>query len=60
MLEITKKVIEVPIFAGGGVRNIDDLIELYENGVSGALVATAFHKGKIRKDDLNKLLITSD
>ena len=39
--------IGVDIYVGGGVRDINDLVELQKIGVSGALVATALHNGKI-------------
>jgi phosphoribosylformimino-5-aminoimidazole carboxamide ribotide isomerase len=42
------------VFAGGGVRNIADLIELEKLGVSGVLVATALHTGKISIEELKK------
>ncbi len=35
------------IFAGGGIRDMDDIRVLSKIGVSGALVATAVHNGKI-------------
>lgn len=35
------------IYVGGGVRNLADLLEIKELGVSGALVATALHTGKL-------------
>jgi len=34
-------------YVGGGVRGIDDLEELMSTGISGVLVATALHSGKI-------------
>ena len=37
----------VDVYVGGGVRDINDLVELRKLGVSGALVATALHTGKI-------------
>jgi phosphoribosylformimino-5-aminoimidazole carboxamide ribotide isomerase len=40
------------IYAGGGVRNIDDLLNLEKLGISGALVATSLHNGKISILDL--------
>jgi len=42
------------IYVGGGVRNIADLLELKELGVSGALVATALHTGKLDSAKLSK------
>jgi phosphoribosylformimino-5-aminoimidazole carboxamide ribotide isomerase len=37
----------VDVYVGGGVRNINDLLELRNLGVSGSLIATALHTGKI-------------
>jgi phosphoribosylformimino-5-aminoimidazole carboxamide ribotide isomerase len=42
------------IFVGGGVRDIRDLVELKKLGVSGVLVATALHSGKISIEELKK------
>jgi phosphoribosylformimino-5-aminoimidazole carboxamide ribotide isomerase len=50
-----KKVIEEVggnVYVGGGVRNMEDLVELKNLGVSGVLVATALHSGKISLDEL--------
>jgi phosphoribosylformimino-5-aminoimidazole carboxamide ribotide isomerase len=49
-LDFFKKVIaevSVDVYVGGGVRDISDLIELKKLGVSGVLIATALHTGKI-------------
>jgi phosphoribosylformimino-5-aminoimidazole carboxamide ribotide isomerase len=35
------------VYVGGGVRDIQDLVELENLGVSGALIATALHTGRI-------------
>lgn len=56
LLEIAKKISKIPVFTGGGVRDIDDLILLQQNGIKGALVATALHKGKIGKNELQQLV----
>ena len=37
---------------GGGVRDVKDLVELKGLGVSGVLVATALHTGKITAEQL--------
>jgi phosphoribosylformimino-5-aminoimidazole carboxamide ribotide isomerase len=37
----------VAIYAGGGVRNDEDLLALESAGAAGALVATALHEGRI-------------
>jgi uncharacterized protein related to proFAR isomerase len=45
-----KEVVErtsVKVLTGGGIRNMADLEELRNIGVSKALVATALHKGII-------------
>jgi len=46
------KSVGLDVYAGGGVRNISDLVELHDSGVSGALVATALHAGKISVAEL--------
>ena len=42
------------VYVGGGVRGIDDLVELQKLGVSGALIATALHTGKISMAELKQ------
>ncbi len=44
------------IFAAGGVRNSDDLLQLQQLGVSGVLVASALHNGKITAQHLSELI----
>jgi phosphoribosylformimino-5-aminoimidazole carboxamide ribotide isomerase len=51
------KVIEevgIDVFVGGGVRDINDLVKLRNLGVSGTLIATALHTGKISIDALKQ------
>lgn len=43
------------IYMAGGIRNINDLQNLEENGVAGALVATALHDGSITGVDISSL-----
>ncbi|MCW4045657.1 MAG: HisA/HisF-related TIM barrel protein [Candidatus Bathyarchaeota archaeon] len=45
---------ELKLFVGGGVRGTEDLVELRSLGVSGALVATALHSGKITLKELRR------
>jgi phosphoribosylformimino-5-aminoimidazole carboxamide ribotide isomerase len=42
----------VELVAGGGVRGREDLEQLAEVGVDGALVATALHTGALTRSDL--------
>jgi len=54
-LALVKEIIErtnLEVLMGGGIRNIADLEELRRIGVSGALVATALHKGIITPEIL--------
>lgn len=44
----------IDVYVGGGVRDINDLLKLKELGVSGALVATALHTGKISINELKE------
>lgn len=58
-LRLLKKLVSslsIPIIAGGGVRNVEDLRLLREVGVAGALVATALHTGEITPRDLQEFL----
>jgi len=42
----------VPVLVGGGVRGMADIQSLQKGRASGVLIATALHKGMIKKDDL--------
>ncbi len=42
----------VEVLVGGGIRGIQELEELRKLGVSGALVATVLHNGKLEVDEL--------
>jgi phosphoribosylformimino-5-aminoimidazole carboxamide ribotide isomerase len=44
----------IDVIVGGGVRNINDLVKLRNLGVSGALISTALHSGKISIDALEQ------
>jgi phosphoribosylformimino-5-aminoimidazole carboxamide ribotide isomerase len=58
-LEFLKKLVlassAIELIAGGGVRDVNDLHGLEGIGIKAALVATALHKGKIGRKDLEKL-----
>lgn len=43
------------VYAAGGVRNIDDVELLQEQGIAGALVASALHSGKISRRDIARI-----
>jgi phosphoribosylformimino-5-aminoimidazole carboxamide ribotide isomerase len=51
---VRAKLPAVDAYVGGGVRSVEDLLELKNLGVAGALVATALHTGKIRIPDLRQ------
>ena len=42
----------VEVLVGGGIRSLQELRELRKLGVSGALVATVLHNGKVTVDEL--------
>ena len=53
--DFLKKVLKaaaMDVYVGGGVRDLEDLIKLKDLGVSGVLVATALHSGKISIKEL--------
>jgi phosphoribosylformimino-5-aminoimidazole carboxamide ribotide isomerase len=49
---------EMQFMVGGGISNPDQLNELHAKGVSGVLIATAFHRGMIRAEHFSSLLET--
>ncbi len=54
-VEVLKEVLKktkVEVLVGGGIRDLQDLEEIKNLGVSGALVATALHNGKLKVDEL--------
>jgi phosphoribosylformimino-5-aminoimidazole carboxamide ribotide isomerase len=56
-VDFLKKVLRnmgIDVYVGGGVRNLADLIELKSLDVSGVLVATALHSGKISVEELRR------
>jgi phosphoribosylformimino-5-aminoimidazole carboxamide ribotide isomerase len=44
--------VDLEVFVGGGVRDVNDLVKLKELGVYGVLLATALHSGKISVEEL--------
>ena len=53
-LKKAKAEVEVDIYVGGGVRDVNDIVELDCLGVSGVLVASALHSGKITVEELRR------
>lgn len=45
----------IHVYAAGGIRNMDDLLQLRELGITGALVATALHNGSITAEEVAQL-----
>jgi len=43
----------IPLLVGGGINDISDIRRMQTLGVSGVLVATAIHRGRITKDDFS-------
>lgn len=56
LIDIASQINAIPVYSGGGVRSIQDLAILKENNVEGALIATAFHKGTIKKEEIEEFL----
>jgi phosphoribosylformimino-5-aminoimidazole carboxamide ribotide isomerase len=54
ILKETLKNPGIRVFAGGGVRDTNDLLELKDIGVSGVLLATALHSGRIPVKELRR------
>jgi phosphoribosylformimino-5-aminoimidazole carboxamide ribotide isomerase len=54
VLEEAVAVLNAKVLVGGGVRDIEDLVALKNLGVTGVLLATALHSGKISPDELRR------
>jgi phosphoribosylformimino-5-aminoimidazole carboxamide ribotide isomerase len=53
--EIIQRAPGVEVWAGGGVRGLEDLQRLRDAGVARVLVASALHDGRLRREDLDTL-----
>jgi phosphoribosylformimino-5-aminoimidazole carboxamide ribotide isomerase len=54
--EVRRRAPAARVYAAGGVRGIDDLLELRRHGVSGALIATSLHDGRLGRAEIAALL----
>ncbi len=52
LLESASDSSKLEIIAGGGIRDIKDLMELQKMGVAAVLLATSLHSGRITPEDL--------
>jgi phosphoribosylformimino-5-aminoimidazole carboxamide ribotide isomerase len=51
--ELTVTYPKLEVIVGGGVRGPEDLDKLRRCGIKGVLVASAFHDGRLRREDLS-------
>lgn len=54
LLKEVLEAVDLEVFVGGGIRDIDDIVQLKELGVFGVLLATALHSGKINVENLKR------
>jgi len=58
--ELYKKIIEnnkgIQLIASGGIRHMNDVLEMKEIGMAGAIIGKAIYEGKIELKELAKLL----
>ena len=52
LLEIKRRAPDVRLYAAGGLRGAFDLMRLEQEGMSGVLVASALHDGRLTGADL--------
>jgi len=57
LARIRSSVLTVPVYAGGGVRNVEDIRQVQRAGCAGVLVASALLDGLITKHDLDLCLV---
>jgi phosphoribosylformimino-5-aminoimidazole carboxamide ribotide isomerase len=51
---IAKDYPAIEVVAGGGVAGVGDLVAISRAGASAVLVASAFHDGRLRREDLDR------
>jgi len=56
LAELVVGAVTVPVIVGGGIRSVNDILELLRVGVSGVLVATVLHDGALKAEDLARIL----
>ncbi|MDI6859336.1 MAG: HisA/HisF family protein [Methanocellales archaeon] len=52
IIERMVRATSIPLLVGGGINDISDIRRMQTLGVSGVLVATAIHHGRITKEDI--------
>ncbi len=55
LLEEMRENLNIKLLVGGGVRDVDDLVDLEKLGIDGVLLATALHSGQISREDLTRM-----
>ncbi len=55
LLEEMRENLNIRLLVGGGVRDVDDLLNLEKLGIDGVLLATALHSGQISREDLTQM-----
>lgn len=51
----TQRISPTRIYAAGGIRNIDDCLQIKAMGIAGVLVASALHSRRIQSNDIARL-----
>ena len=51
---LVKEFPDLCIFASGGIRNIDDVKQLQDIGLFGAIFGKAYYEGNITLDDIDR------
>lgn len=55
--QIVKRFPGICVFASGGIRNTEDIEQLYDIGVYGVIFGKAFYEGRIKLSDLEKFMV---
>ena len=59
-VQLLKEYPEAEIITGGGVRGVEDLRQFRQAGVSGVLVASALHDGRLTPAEVQALQKNAD
>jgi phosphoribosylformimino-5-aminoimidazole carboxamide ribotide isomerase len=49
---------QLKLIASGGISQIDDVIRLHEMGIFGVIIGKAIYEGRIKLQELTRLILT--
>ena len=54
---IKKEIPDINLIASGGIAEMNDVIQLQENGIEGVIIGKSIYEGRIELDDIERFII---